>query len=275
MPREDDDGELQRPALPLDDLPSGPPPDRPPESGFEYLQQVRWEAAQYPDVVVADIDPALLQPREPPPPAPQRDTGAPEHLLPSRDWEREFLSWFSELRQALNRLATRPIPDELRSRPFPRINDGNAWRSFCLGRKRKIGTEDRSSASGFSSAASEAGSSDARGEVSPTGPLLHVVLRLDQGAIQTLVERHVEWLEGCEGREDGRRPLTRGRALWLFALLARLDRLLHGDTAAALTALARLCMRLRAAMAAGEDAQLPAANMLITIVTKYFKVRVA
>lgn len=60
---------------------------------------IRWEYARCPKVKVAKIDPGKLSAEQTPymPSIPSVST-CPPHLLPSKEWEMEFLADFSNLR---------------------------------------------------------------------------------------------------------------------------------------------------------------------------------
>lgn len=91
----------------------------PPEDGIEYLRRVKWEAAQFPKVRVANLDRKKLikqqtsyMPNIPSVPVCSKD------LLPSKDWEREFLADFSDLRMVTSNL----LLCILLFRPFQMLN---------------------------------------------------------------------------------------------------------------------------------------------------------
>jgi hypothetical protein len=72
----------------------------------------------------------------------------------------------------------------------------------------------------------------------PHSPSLRLVLQFDQCMCQTLLRHHVGWLQT--------RALSKERAAWLYALLARLEEPLHQDTEASIRSLYRRCCHLRA-----------------------------
>ncbi|PIA34435.1 hypothetical protein AQUCO_03700003v1 [Aquilegia coerulea] len=100
---EDEFDNIQRPAFLVEgdpDFDSGPPQD-----GLEYLRRVRWEAAQIPKVKVAKLIKINLKSEQTVYMPMIADIAkCPEHLLPSKHWEDDFLADFSELRLALIRL---------------------------------------------------------------------------------------------------------------------------------------------------------------------------
>ncbi|GAB2265593.1 hypothetical protein Dimus_000633 [Dionaea muscipula] len=99
----DDDYEcIKRPAFFVDGEPnfdSGPP-----EDGLEYLRRVRWEASQIPNVKVAKLDDKLKKEQTIYMPQIPEIVKCEAHLVPSMQWEDEFLADFSELRLGLSLL---------------------------------------------------------------------------------------------------------------------------------------------------------------------------
>ncbi|KAJ3671473.1 hypothetical protein LUZ60_007552 [Juncus effusus] len=82
------------------DFESGPPLD-----GLEYLRRVRWEANQIPDVNIAKLnlheicnEQTDYMPKIPELPK------CPSNLLPSKDWQDSFVSYFSDLRKSISEL---------------------------------------------------------------------------------------------------------------------------------------------------------------------------
>ncbi|KAK4755669.1 hypothetical protein SAY87_009426 [Trapa incisa] len=77
----------------------------PPEDGLEYLRRVRWEAAQLPNLRVAKLDRSKFDKEQSVyMPVIPEIAKCPEHLMPSKQWEEEFLADFSKLRLACHAL---------------------------------------------------------------------------------------------------------------------------------------------------------------------------
>ncbi len=159
------------------------------------------------------------------------------------------------------------------ARPPP-IRDERKWKALCYG--ADAGKKSRAAA------ASPAPSSPnplvtsadapvaapalapAQGAEQSVGPLLSLILPLDELSTNTLLSLHVTW--ACK------RPLARTNTAWLFALLCRVEKPLDADLAASLRQLLRRCVEARAALAQpdADISLLPALNILITIVALYF-----
>ncbi|KAL2608314.1 hypothetical protein R1flu_026887 [Riccia fluitans] len=111
-----------------------------PQDGWEYLRRVIWETARCPKIVVANIDPEKLvaeqTPYMPEIPAIQQ---CPPELLPSKDWERSYLSDFTQLRKELTRLRA---PAESSSGRLPSVFDKAAWEILCFGSVTSVEAED-------------------------------------------------------------------------------------------------------------------------------------
>lgn len=268
------------------DFASGPPQD-----GLEYLRRVRWEAARCPKVKIANPDikklkkQTLYMPNIPPVPECSID------LLPSKDWEREFLADFSNLRMALSNAEVEPT-NGLHIKSLPSHRDKAAWERLCFGFPCRLSSNEGScSQTGRNEKAKDdsledvdlgfAGTSqecqqfnkancqgkdpggDCLGEMkNATSPMLPLLLSLDEFARAMLFIHHVSWLESFSS-------LSKDRAVWLFALFAVLDKPLDADTSASVRALLRKCASLRA-IRTKDDEDLPMLNILITIAGKYF-----
>ncbi|GLJ04941.1 hypothetical protein SUGI_0007470 [Cryptomeria japonica] len=283
---EDEFDSLLKPALAVEgepDFASGSPHD-----GFEYLRRVRWEANQYPRVKVANLDVKKLNEKQTPympniPPV----LDCSIDLLPSKDWEREFLADFSNLRMELSKI---DLSKDLQLTCLPSRRDKVAWERFCFGAMcRLTDNEESCSQAGenekgrddvledldeITEASQECQTNDTGnpcgkdlkvdclGEKIYTSPTLSVILSLDEVMRATLFMYHVSWFEGISS-------LSKDRAVWLFALCAVLDKPLDAETCASVRSLLRKCASLRASKTK-DDGELPMLNILITIAGKYF-----
>eukprot|EP01018_Ginkgo_biloba_P021050 Gb_13614 [translate_table: standard] len=249
----------------------------------------RWEAAQFPRVKVATVDPKKLNEEQTPymPNIPSILVCSKD-LLPSKDWEREFVADFSDLRLALSQVE---LSTDLQMKSLPSYRNKVLWEKFCFG-VTCLSTDDDSSSLAEEKETAEddnleqldleftgpsrevqtnikSNSSvtdprvDSLGEIqTPKSPLLPILLSLDEVARAALFKYHVSWLENISS-------LSKDRALWLFALCTVLDKPLDAETSAAVRALLRKCASLRASKT-GDNEELPMLNILITIAGKYF-----
>jgi len=238
-----------------------PPEAGPPTTGEDYLRRVRWESRRCPDVVVSAIDPrqydnkqtqfAVLPPPCPPP---------PPGMAPLTVWERGFLAQFSELRQAMNRTLASPTKPSL-PLSLPHQNDVRGWYLLCFGTKEKEKEEsDDVIMDTGDDVSSDTGKSPSKGRALP--PLMSIVAHLDQVTVMALLQHHITWFET--------RSMTPHRAMWLYALLVRLEKPLDPDIAASLRSLLRRLSHFRSKLVDLKDPLLPTFNILITIVAKYF-----
>lgn len=191
----------------------------PPADVHEYLWRVRIEAEGIPDVVVAaHVDPRQFdghQTANMPLLAPLAAPTNPA-LLPRESWRCALLADFAELRQLIARWQavgapeSEPSDDEQLRTLVPRMADADGWRSFFFGR-------------------------------AATPPHLRLLLQFDQVLTRRLLAYHAEWLEDTPA-------LSRARAVWIYALLARLDKPVHAVVAATIRQLLRRCWHLRGAL---------------------------
>ena len=161
-------------------------------------------------------------------------------------WARSVLADFSDLRLALEAHAAAGVGSKNGSRmPVPRLKDSRGWHRFCFG-----DTE---------SCPDSSDDEDTVEVETPQGtlPSVRLLLQFDFVMTQRLVAMHVRWLDSC--------ALSHNRALWLYALLARLHKPLHRDTCAVLRQLVKRLLVLR------DATEEPAAlNALLVLAGRYF-----
>jgi hypothetical protein len=191
----------------------------------------------------------------------------PVDLRPDAAWQRRCAACFSECRQYMRRAQSK-FPDRAaaaRAADLPPLNDGYAWEKLCFGKSRGKGGATR-------------------GKAHP--PLLSIVLSLGQPELLRLLNRHIKWLcanalpNDRGGAEDSTATpastpasalaggsLSRARAVWLYALMAGLEKPLHRNTAAMLRQLGRHCASLRAtSIVSAKDPRLASLNVLLTLI---------
>ncbi|OWZ18333.1 hypothetical protein PHMEG_0007604 [Phytophthora megakarya] len=226
----------------------------PPQDVQEYLWRVRIEAEGIPDVVVApDVNPRQFDARQTSNMPKLQTFGLEEtdpERIPNEKWKRELLADFAELRQLITRweaigppkaetVNNGDIPQEILRTKVPRMSDEEGWIAFCFG---KPGTE-----------------------MSATPPHLRLLLQFDQVLTRRLLDYHAEWL-----RLDVAAPVSRARAVWIYALLARLDKPVHASVAATIRQLLRRCWALRCELETLSQIQLKALNILIVVTGDFF-----
>ncbi|CAH0480849.1 unnamed protein product [Peronospora belbahrii] len=97
-----------------------------------------------------------------------------------------------------------------------------------------------------------------------TPPHLRLLLQFDQVLTRRLLDYHATWLS------DEVMLLSRARAVWIYALLARLDKHVHAGVAATIRQILRRCWTLRCNLEAPSDIQLKSLNILIVITGCFF-----
>jgi len=189
-------------------------------------------------------------------------TPANKDYLPSIEWQYEQASKFAELRQNFNHY--KAMSKARQDLVLPKLSCPDHWCRFCLGetplkelRKRRGQQSNRDS-----NQESISGSEDNPRHDEGNEPLLSIMTRLGQLAVSEILEYHISWLQQL-GFSD-----RQGK--WLYALLACLEKPLLPNAASSLRNLARRCADLRASLPCKEDGRLPALNLIITIVTRYF-----
>ncbi|TMW55935.1 hypothetical protein Poli38472_008583 [Pythium oligandrum] len=239
----------------------------PPADVQEYLWRVRIEAEGIPNVVVSDVDPRQYDTKQTAnmPAMPDLRHVSNNALLPTDEWKENLLADFAELRQLIARWQELGPPENepslednavlkraLRT-AVPRMNDEDGWRTFFFG---------KAPVSPNTPASPGAGDDEMNGSFG-TPPHLRLLLQFDQVLTRRLLTYHTEWLETTEA-------VSRARAAWIYALLARLDKPVHAEVAAMIRQLLRRCWQLRNDLQDTTDTLLKPLNILISITGDFF-----
>ena len=293
--RDDDDDEALPRCLPVQcglteaDVIARAATGAPPMSAEEYLMRVRLEARALPGVTKASpIDPAKLQPQTRYMPAVEDAAPCDPSLLPPSKWQDDLVANVSELRRYLARWEARGVPDKVPVADLPEPSDRPGWHERCFGvpltarrnggsgggMSRTDGTdggETGSNSGAISAAAAGAGAGRGNGGGAAQQPLLSLVLSFDEVTSLALLRHHVSWLCQQGGHQNAQRraiPL-RERALWIFALLLKIDKAICAETGALLRRLLRRCAQIRAALEK-DSSDLAYVNLIITVADRYF-----
>ncbi|KAJ8598807.1 hypothetical protein CTAYLR_008639, partial [Chrysophaeum taylorii] len=221
----------------------------PPRSAAEYLLRVRAEADRIPDVMLALGE---AERSDADSPTPDESSGH-SSCAPPAPWEESLLADLSTLRVSLGVYGARGIGTKRFPRiALPRMKDARGWERFCFGEAR------------FSAAARVCPDEELP-QVPLAGwpPRTRLVLQFDAVMTQAVLAHHVDWLEMAPS-------LDAKHALWLYALLARLDKPMHRDTESVLRRLVLRLVALRASLANAADPRLPLIQILVVIAGVYF-----
>ncbi|XP_068195094.1 gem-associated protein 2 isoform X2 [Antennarius striatus] len=94
-------------------------------------------------------------------------------------------------------------------------------------------------------------------------PFLSIVSRLNQSTVLTVLEILINWFEEHE--------FVSQLGCWLYSLLACLEKPLLPEAHSSIRQLARRCAQLRSTLESLEDEKLPALNLVICLVARYFE----
>ncbi|XP_074249643.1 gem-associated protein 2 isoform X2 [Saimiri boliviensis] len=216
VPAESAVEELMPRLLPVEpcDLTEGFDPSVPPRTPQEYLRRVQIEAAQCPDVVVAQIDPKKLKRKQSVNISLSGCQPAPEGYSPTLQWQQQQVTQFSTVRQNVNKHRSHWKSQQLDSNvTMPKSEDEEGWKKFCLGEKLC-----------------------ADGAV---GPATNESPGIDY--VQATVTSVLEYLSNWFGERDFTPELGR----WLYALLACLEKPLLPEAHSLIRQLARRCSEVR------------------------------
>ncbi|TNM95658.1 hypothetical protein fugu_016741 [Takifugu bimaculatus] len=227
----------------------------PPRNPQEYLRQVHLEASLCPDVVVAEIDPKKLKKKQTVNVSVAGCPAAPVGFSPSLSWQQQQVCNFSDMRQRItkNRIHWRnQTLDE--NVTMPKVTDEDGWRRFCLGETVHLET---------SSCHTEAETGPGI-DYNKVGfpPFLTIVSRLNQTTVLTVLEILIGWFE-----EHAFVPQL---GLWMYSLLACLEKPLLPEAHSSIRQLARRCAQLRSTLESEMDETLPALNLLICLVARLY-----
>uniref|UniRef100_A0A2R9CIG3 Gem-associated protein 2 n=1 Tax=Pan paniscus TaxID=9597 RepID=A0A2R9CIG3_PANPA len=251
VPAESAVEELMPRLLPVEpcDLTEGFDPSVPPRTPQEYLRRVQIEAAQCPDVVVAQIDPKKLKRKQSVNISLSGCQPAPEGYSPTLQWQQQQVAQFSTVRQNVNKHRSHWKSQQLDSNvTMPKSEDEEGWKKFCLGEKLC-----------------------ADGTVGPATNESPGIDYVQVRAVAT-VTSVLEYLSNWFWRK---RLYSRIGSIgrWLYALLACLEKPLLPEAHSLIRQLARRCSEVRLLVDSKDDERVPALNLLICLVSRYFDQR--
>ncbi|KFM59244.1 Gem-associated protein 2, partial [Stegodyphus mimosarum] len=253
---------LLKPAFDLRQLPRSVNINSDPMDGLDYLYRVRLEAAKYPKVAVSDIDTthfAHLQNFKV-----ENSNGfiiakpgfAPDHKL-----QKAQLDLFLHHRRRIleNRaLLKKKFPRGV----FPKSHEKEEWYTYCLGLEKLDEDTDAVVVPEISACEPTAENEEFHLNLIGKPPLLSIVTHLSQRVVIKLLSYQKDWLE--EGM------FTHDNGVWIFALLACLEKPLYPDTHSLLRSISRLCSSLRAEIQDPDSTILKSLNIIIAIIANCF-----
>ncbi|XP_023377963.1 gem-associated protein 2 isoform X1 [Pteropus vampyrus] len=182
---------------------------------------------------------------------------APEGYSPTLQWQQQQVAQFSVVRQSVNRHRSHWKSQQLDSNvTMPKSEDEEGWKKFCLG--------ERLCAEGaVGPAKNESPGIDYIQIGFP--PLLSIVSRMNQATVTSVLEYLSNWF--------GERDFTPELGRWLYALLACLEKPLLPEAHSLIRQLARRCSEVRLLVDSKDDERVPALNLLICLVSRYFDQR--
>ncbi|XP_038612384.1 gem-associated protein 2 isoform X2 [Tachyglossus aculeatus] len=232
-------------------------PTVPPRTPQEYLKRVQIEAARCPEVLVAQIDPKKLKRNQTVSVSLSGCQPAPEGYSPTLKWQQQQVSQFSGTRQRVNKHRNHWKSQQLDSNVMmPKSEDEEGWKKFCLG-ERLCGEM------AVAAPIEENPGIDYVQIGFP--PLLSIVSRMNQATITNVLEYLINWF--------GERDFTPELGRWFYALLACLEKPLLPESHSLIRQLARRCSEVRLLVESKEDERVPALNLLICLVSRYFDQR--
>uniref|UniRef100_A0A452S7P5 Gem nuclear organelle associated protein 2 n=1 Tax=Ursus americanus TaxID=9643 RepID=A0A452S7P5_URSAM len=152
---------------------------------FNLLLICRIEAAQCPDVVVAQIDPKKLKRKQSVNVSLSGCQPAPEGYSPTLQWQQQQVAQFSSVRQSVIRHRNHWKSQQLDSNvTMPKSEDEEGWKKFCLG--------ERLCAEGAVGPATNEGPGIDYVQIG-FPPLLSIVSRMNQATVTSVLEYLSNW----------------------------------------------------------------------------------
>lgn len=201
------------------------------------------------------------------------------HAPPNQAWVNQTLSNFSQLRSYLEKCHTQGVGGKATDRiAVPTMKDRPGWHVFCVGRDEARGnvnsyyggSDEEESEEEENGVDNAAPSWKALVPSSGHEPCVRLVLQFDQVLVRRLLSHLAYYIQ------EGWSPTVQQRSVWIYSLLARLERPLHRDDAATLYGLLKDLTAARAALPMEEGNGVQAENLarlntLIAIVGLYFE----
>ncbi|XP_065404818.1 gem-associated protein 2 isoform X6 [Macaca fascicularis] len=273
VPAESAVEELMPRLLPVEpcDLTEGFDPSVPPRTPQEYLRRVQIEAAQCPDVVVAQIDPKKLKRKQSVNISLSGCQPAPEGYSPTLQWQQQQVAQFSTVRQNVNKHRSHWKSQQL---------DSNVT---MIGFPPLLSIVSRMNQATVTSVLEYL--SNWFGERDFTPELVLGMLRQDPGgggcseprshhctpAWATRAKLRLKKKKKVIHTNRKNKNILKGR--WLYALLACLEKPLLPEAHSLIRQLARRCSEVRLLVDSKDDERVPALNLLICLVSRYFDQR--
>lgn len=194
-----------------------------------------------------------------------------DHLPKSKEvWVKATIQNFDRLRDYLADCREQGIGGKMTDRiPFPPMKDRAGWHQFCVG-------TDEASGNAGSYFGDDYEKRDGKEEenrpqwqqgIPPRGhiPTVRLLCQMDQVLVRRVIGHLGYYSE--QGWE-----LSKQRAAWIYALLARLEKPVHRDDAAALFALLKVLTWNRASIdVLSKQEELAQLNVLIVLIGIYFQ----
>lgn len=257
-------------------------PNAEPQSAEEYLLSVRMEAAACPSVKRSDIDPRAFEHRQTPymPRLTKAARPANAACLPDAEWAQHFACQFAEARQGLLCFAAQHSHLRRQRLGLPARHDYDAWITYCLGKKM---------ASASNSADSSADASAATATL-PHCPSLALLVGLEQveckGVLTQLlhhgaseIARHRKRVEHASTVQPASPSIvdvapsaafpSHAYALWLYALLLKVDKPLSDALAGDMRHMYRSISWMRAHDNRPESDIVKYCNLILTLCDQF------
>lgn len=197
----------------------------------------------------------------------------PVGAAPTLEWQMQAVNEFSKLRMKVTtvraKLEKLALSDDEDYTKFPATADSMWWRNYCLGSRKNANVPLRTpSTTSSDSSAQENGDvhQSAKADVPQVDeahkPFVRDICMLSQEQMHKLLKYLNQWI-GTLGFSDQ-------IGVWIYSLLACIDKPLVSDIVSTLRTLSRTCSEARSKISP-EDALFKALNLIICIVGRYYE----
>lgn len=263
-------------------------PSKPPATAEEYLKSVMHEAKHLEGVAIAKNANKLTSNKVQVAVREKANIKHSKSILPTKEWQNKQVKDFSETRTMFARhVATvqKPgVPNKKRHK-LPSKTNEQGWCCYCFGKDfwstivkaQKDGDESESASEDESTNDHNKPSTVFNDITEGQKPETSIITQLKQTEVVALLDFQISWVELVGMiRED--------QGLWLYSLMAHLDKPPHADVTSSMRSLVLACSRQRKQIYESEnldakveegDNSMPKMtihlNLIICLVARYFE----
>ncbi|RWS08703.1 gem-associated protein 2-like protein [Dinothrombium tinctorium] len=217
-------------------------PSKPPTTGADYLRRVQLEAMKCPDIVVADLNVEEYNNKRTL--VLTESNGfikASKDICPSLEWQRQQVADFNQLRLKIADIKLKLAKSQRDARYAKLVKSKRFLENYksCKNNEQQFAFFEYER------------------------PLLKSLLQLSQNDIHNILVDHIRWIKQA--------GYSYFRGLWIYSLLAFLEKPLQSEVYSTLRDLSRLCSVERSSATFSSDSEeMTSLNLIICLIGRYF-----